>query len=84
MKVILFGSKNRVLTFANQLVNRDVEVHVISNRAMNKRSFSRVDPKIIFHESLVNRLKKDDKNPYANIFLPFTLIKLRKLISKIN
>jgi len=84
MKIILFGSKNRVITLANQLSTKDVEIHVISNRVMSDGSSGRVNPKIIFHEELVNRLKKDEKNPYANILFPFTLIKLSKLISKIK
>ena len=62
MKVLLIGSKNRVPTFANQLVEKGYEVYVISNRVMSDGRAGRVNPKIIFHEELVNRLKKDEKN----------------------
>jgi len=34
MKILLIGSKNRVITFANQLVEKDIDVHIISNRSM--------------------------------------------------
>ena len=84
MKVVLFGSKTRVMTFANHLVKTGVEVHVISNRVMNDGSYGLVNPGIIFHIELINKLKQDDKNPYAKILLPFTLIKFRRLIFEIK
>jgi len=84
MKILLIGSKNRVITFANQLVEKDIDVHIISNRSMKNGEFGNVDSRIIFHEDLLNKLKKDAKNKYPVIKFPFTLFTLKRLITKIK
>ena len=84
MKVLIIGSKYRVITFANQLVKRDVSVHIISNRKMKNGQFGKADSRIVFHEELINKLKKDSKNKYMIISFLYTIIKLKCLIRKIN
>jgi len=82
MRICLFGSKLRVITFANQLVQKDIEVHLIPNRKVSDGIFSKIDSRVVCHEQLINCLKFDNK---INLFLyPFTLYRLKKIINEIN
>ncbi len=74
MKILLIGSKYRVITFANQLVAKNIDVHVISNRKMKNGELGNVDPRIFFHEDLLDKLKKDAKNKYSLLKIPFNLL----------
>ena len=84
MKILLIGSKYRVITFANQLVAKNIDVHVISNRKMKNGELGNVDPRIFFHEDLLDKLKKDAKNKYSLLKIPFNLFTLKRLIKKIK
>jgi L-malate glycosyltransferase len=82
MKICLVGSKMRVVTFANQLAERGVEVHIIPNRVISNGSMGWIDPRIRCHEEFVNKLKFES---LAHIFqYPFTILRFRKKIREIN
>ena len=83
MKILLIGSKYRVITFANQLILKGEEVHIVSNRKISNGELGKLNPLVVVHEDLVNRLKKDNSNSYyVNFF--FNIVIFKRLIRKVK
>ena len=59
MKVFLIGGYNRVISYANELVRRDITTHVLSNKRVEG-----LNQKVIIHPDMYVKLKKTNPITY--------------------